>query len=120
MIFVAGEELFFKEGENLVRDLVDTKEGNVLVHFVLDLDESIEDHGTAFLKINLEVLQLGLGRILRIPSVDGEGLELGGILCLGLNQLGFSLRGMSSTSILWNSSITEIELQKQRMCNSSI
>ncbi|KAJ4964829.1 hypothetical protein NE237_016678 [Protea cynaroides] len=35
------------------------------------------------------------------------------ISCLGLNQLGFSLRGVSSTSILWNSSITEIELQKQ-------
>ncbi|KAJ4957238.1 hypothetical protein NE237_014021 [Protea cynaroides] len=38
------------------------------------------------------------------------------ISCLGFNQLGFSLRGVSSTLILWNSSITEIELQKQRMC----
>ncbi|KAJ4977365.1 hypothetical protein NE237_002471 [Protea cynaroides] len=31
--------------------------------------------------------------IVRIPSVDVEGLELGGILCLGLDQLRFSLCG---------------------------
>merc|ERR1719232_64292 len=47
------------------------------IHFILDFDQSIQDHGTTVVEVNLIVLHLGLcSRLFRIPSVDGKSLLL--------------------------------------------
>lgn len=40
------------------------------IHFVLDLDQGVQNHGTALLEIDLEILKFRLGRVIGIPSVD--------------------------------------------------
>lgn len=52
-------------------------EGGVLL--VLDLDERVEDHGTALAEVDLVLLELGLlfGGV-RVPSVDAKLLDSGG------------------------------------------
>lgn len=49
-------------------------EGEGRVDLVLDLDESVEDHGPTFLEIDLVVFQLRLRGAVRVPPVDGKGL----------------------------------------------
>ena len=52
-------------------------EGQTGVHLVLDLDQSVQNHRAAVVQINLVILHLGLAsRLLRVKSVDGEGLLL--------------------------------------------
>jgi len=47
------------------------------IHLILDLDQSIQDHGSTVVEVNLVVLHLGLGPgLFWIPSVDGECLLL--------------------------------------------
>lgn len=63
------------------------------VHFVLDLDESIEDHGAAGIEVDLVRLQVRLlCRLIRVPAVDLEVLEVlrlgGGRACLHLGGRG--------------------------------
>ncbi len=43
-------------------------EGDGTVLLVLDLDESIENHGATVLHVNLEGLELGGLRVLRVPA----------------------------------------------------
>ena len=54
-------------------------EGQGGVHLVLDLDEGVEDHGAAGVEVDLVLLHGGLvAGLVGVPSVDGEGLLLGG------------------------------------------
>ena len=47
------------------------------IHFILDLDQSVQDHGAAVVEVNLIVLHLWLSSwLFWVPSVDGEGLFL--------------------------------------------
>jgi len=52
-------------------------EGQGGVHLVLDLDQSVQDHGATVVQVDLVVLHLGLGSgILGVIPVDGKGLFL--------------------------------------------
>ena len=52
-------------------------EGQAGVHLVLDLDEGVQDHGAAVIKIHLVVLHLRLVPwLLRVPPVDSEDFLL--------------------------------------------
>jgi hypothetical protein len=54
-------------------------EGQGGIDLVLDFDQCIKDHGSAVLHVDLVRLQLGLlSRLVRVPSVDLEGLDLPG------------------------------------------
>lgn len=53
-------------------------EGQGRILLVLDLDQSIQDHGAGLVEVDGVGLQLGLlGRGIRVPSVDLEGLGPG-------------------------------------------
>lgn len=45
-------------------------EGEGRIHFVLDLDERIENHWTAFFEIDLVVFELWFRRLVGVPSID--------------------------------------------------
>jgi len=52
-------------------------EGQGGVHLVLDLDQSVQDHGTTVVQVNLVVLHLGLGPgVLGVIPVNCKGLFL--------------------------------------------
>mmetsp|Transcript_111121 Transcript_111121/g.270035 ORF Transcript_111121/g.270035 Transcript_111121/m.270035 type:complete len:367 (-) Transcript_111121:38-1138(-) len=50
-------------------------EGQGGVHLVLDLDEGVQDHGSARLEVDGVLLQIGLGHLVRVVAVDAELLR---------------------------------------------
>lgn len=69
-------------------------EGEGRIDLVLNLDQGVEDHGTALLEVDLVVLELRLRGVVRGPPVDRECLEIGGGLGLGLDLLSLGLAGV--------------------------
>lgn len=66
------------------------------IDLVLDLDESVEDHGPTLLEVDLVVLKLRFCRVVGAPTVDLEGLEVGFGSGRGRDHLSLSLRGVGS------------------------
>lgn len=50
-------------------------EGERWVDLVLDLDQSVENHGSTLFQIDLVVLELRLRGVVWVPTVDREGLQ---------------------------------------------
>lgn len=70
-----------------------TTEGQGRVELVLDANESVQHHGTGLVQVKLVALHGGLlGRRVRVPAVDLEGLHIGVLRGSWIGDLGLNGR----------------------------
>ena len=69
-------------------------EGQGWVDLILDLNQGVQHHGPTLLQVDVVIFELRLLGVVRVPSVDLEGLQAVSALRLGFHLLGLGLRCM--------------------------